>query len=159
MAHSYAHLYGIPLTGLRLFTVYGPWGRPDMAYFLFSEAIRTGKPIEVFNRGACSRDFTYVSDVVRAIEGLLELPPADPVPCRIVNVGRGEPVSLLRMIELLEDNLGQEAKKELLPMQPGDVEATHASIDVLRNLIGFKPQVSLEEGIARFVAWYRIYRG
>ena len=159
MAHSYAHLYGIPLTGMRLFTVYGPWGRPDMAYFLFSEAILSGRPIRVFNQGACSRDFTYVDDVVRVVEELIGRPPVGAVPARILNVGRGEPVSLLRMIELLEENLGQQAQKELLPMQPGDVETTHADITALCDLIDFKPQVSLEEGIARFVSWYRRYRG
>jgi UDP-glucuronate 4-epimerase len=158
MAYSYAHLYRIPLTGLRLFTVYGPWGRPDMAYYLFSEAIMADRPIRVFNEGACSRDFTYVDDVVDAVGALMGKPPeGQEPPCRVLNVGRGEPVELLRMIELLEDNLGHKAVKELLPMQPGDVEATHADISQLQELIGFKPQVSLEEGIARFVSWYRIY--
>ncbi len=159
MAHSYAHLYGIPLTGMRFFTVYGPWGRPDMAYFLFSEAILSGRPIQVFNQGACSRDFTYIDDVVRVAKALIETPPVGDTPARILNVGRGEPASLLRMIELLEENLGQQAQKELLPMQPGDVETTHADITALCDLIDFKPQVSLEEGIARFVSWYRRYRG
>jgi UDP-glucuronate 4-epimerase len=155
MAYSYAHLYGLPLTGLRLFTVYGPWGRPDMAYFLFTKAILAGEPISVFNRGACSRDFTYVDDVVGAISQLIELAPGGAPPCRILNVGRGEPAPLLKMIALLEENLGIEAKRVLLPMQPGDVEATHADISELRRLIGFEPKVSLQEGLSRFVAWYR----
>jgi UDP-glucuronate 4-epimerase len=155
MAYSYAHLYGLPLTGLRLFTVYGPWGRPDMAYFLFTKAILAGEPISVFNRGACSRDFTYVDDVVDAISELMERPPDGEPPCRILNVGRGEPAPLLKMIELLEENLGRQAQRVLMPMQPGDVEATHADISELRRLIGFEPKVSLREGLARFVAWYR----
>jgi len=155
MAYSYAHLYGLPLTGLRLFTVYGPWGRPDMAYFLFTKAILAGEPISVFNRGACSRDFTYVDDVVGAISDLMERVPDGEPPCRILNVGRGEPAPLLEMIALLEENLGIEAKRVLLPMQPGDVEATHADISELRRLIGFEPKVSLQEGLSRFVAWYR----
>ena len=158
MAYSYAHLYRIPTTGLRLFTVYGPWGRPDMAYYLFSEAIVSEKPIKVFNEGRCSRDFTYIDDVVYAVNELLFRPPADSPPSRLLNVGRGEPVSLLKMIALLEENLGKTTAKELLPMQPGDVEATHANIDALDALVPNRPGISLAEGIARFADWYRSYR-
>lgn len=157
MAASYAHLYDIPLTGLRLFTVYGPWGRPDMAYFLFTRAMEAGEKLRVFNRGACSRDFTYVSDVVRAIAGVLGKPPTSSPPARVLNVGRGEPVALLDMIALLEGSLGLQAERELLPMQPGDVASTHADIGALESLIDYVPQVSLAEGLERFVRWYRDY--
>jgi UDP-glucuronate 4-epimerase len=171
MAHSYAHLYGIPCTGLRFFTVYGPWGRPDMALFLFTRAILAGEPIEVFNEGRMQRDFTYIDDIV---EGVLRVadrpaqadaawsgehpdPAASRAPYRLYNIGNHEPVELLRMIEILEDCLGQKAVKRLLPMQPGDVPATFADVADLARDVGFQPATPLETGIARFVEWYRSY--
>lgn len=171
LAHSYASLYGLPVTGLRFFTVYGPWGRPDMAYYQFADRITDGRPIEVYNHGEMWRDFTYVDDVVEGVVRVLETPPEpdetwsgehpDPAtsyaPYRLYNIGRGEPVKLLRFIELLEEALGREAEKDFLPMQPGDVESTHADVTALREAVGYRPEVSLEEGIGRFVAWYRDY--
>lgn len=171
MAHTYSHLYGIPTTGLRFFTVYGPWGRPDMAYFSFTRDILAGKTIKIFNNGKMKRDFTYVDDIVEGIIRLVDRKPEpdlswsgerpDPstsyAPYRIYNIGNNQPVELMKLITLLEDHLGVEAKKEFLPMQPGDVLETYADIDDLTRDVGFKPQTSIEEGIARFVEWYKGY--
>lgn len=171
MAHAYAHQYGIPCTGLRFFTVYGPWGRPDMAYFSFAKAIAEGAPIRVFNQGHMMRDFTYIDDVVEGIVRLLDLPPApnpawdngglpDPAtsgaPYRIYNIGNHNPVSLLDFIAILERQLGIEAKMEFAGMQSGDVPATFADTADLRRDTGFDPNTPLETGLARFVDWYRI---
>ncbi len=171
LAHSYSHLYQLPTTGLRFFTVYGPWGRPDMAMFLFTKAILEGRPIDVFNRGQMRRDFTYIDDitegVVRTADHVAESNPdwtgdkPDPAtsraPYRVYNIGNNQPVELLRVIEILEDCLGQKAEKNLLPMQMGDVPATFADIDALVDDVDFRPKTSIEDGIARFVAWYREY--
>ena len=171
MAHSYAHLYGLPCTGLRFFTVYGPWGRPDMALFLFTRAILAGKPIQVFNHGKMKRDFTYIDDIIEGVVRVMGKPAApspewsgdspDPGtsygPYRIYNIGNNQPVELLEFISTLETCLGIEAKKDLLPMQPGDVPATYADIDDLSRDFGFRPKTPLNEGIARFVQWYREY--
>lgn len=173
MAHSYSHLYGLPTTGLRFFTVYGPWGRPDMALYLFTRAILAGEPIRVFNEGQMLRDFTYIDDIVAGIQALTERPatpnPAwsaaepDPgtsaAPYRIYNIGNNEPVALLEMIALLEAALGRRAEKILLPMQPGDVPATYADIDDLVHETGFRPATPLQTGIGHFVDWYRTYHG
>ncbi|MEE7492570.1 NAD-dependent epimerase [Methylobacterium oryzae] len=173
MAHSYSHLYGLPTTGLRFFTVYGPWGRPDMALYLFTRAILAGEPIRVFNEGRMLRDFTYIDDIVAGIRALAERPAApDPAwsgaapdpgtssaPYRIYNIGNNEPVALLEMIALLEDALGRKAEKVLLPMQPGDVLATYADIDDLVRDAGFRPATPLKTGIGHFVDWYRSYHG
>ncbi len=173
MAHSYSHLYGLPTTGLRFFTVYGPWGRPDMALYLFTRAILAGEPIRVFNEGRMLRDFTYIDDIVAGIQALAERPAApDPAwsgaapdpgtssaPYRIYNIGNNEPVALLEMITLLEDALGRKAEKILLPMQPGDVPATYADIDDLVRDAGFRPATPLKTGIGHFVDWYRTYHG
>lgn len=173
MAHSYSHLYGLPTTGLRFFTVYGPWGRPDMALYLFTRAILAGEPIRVFNEGRMLRDFTYIDDIVAGIQALAERPAApDPAwsgavpdpgtssaPYRIYNIGNNEPVALLEMITLLEDALGRKAEKILLPMQPGDVPATYADIDDLVRDAGFRPATTLKTGIGHFVDWYRTYHG
>ena len=162
MAHTYAHLYRIPITGLRFFTVYGPWGRPDMAYYKFADAIMAGHAIDVYNHGDMQRDFTYIDDVVDCIDTIVRQPPAaraDAVPHRLYNLGHNRPESLLEMIALLEQQLGRKAGKRLLPMQPGDVPATYADIDATRRDFGWSPQTSLREGLARFVAWYRQYRG
>ena len=169
MAHCYAHLYGIPCTGLRFFTVYGPWGRPDMALFIFTKAILEGKPIEVYNHGKMRRDFTYVDDIVEGVIRTLDRPatpnPAwsgdrpDPgtssAPARIYNIGNHQPVELLRFIEVLEQAIGKQAKRKLLPIQPGDVPATYADIEDLSRDVGFKPMTPIEVGIPRFVQWYR----
>ncbi|HEV2493351.1 MAG TPA: NAD-dependent epimerase [Terriglobia bacterium] len=171
MAHVYAHLYGLPTTGLRFFTVYGPWGRPDMAYFTFTKAILEGRPIQVFNHGKLRRDFTYVDDIVEGLVRVLERPPRpdpdwsgerpDPAtssaPYRIYNIGTHQPVELMTFIRVLEDKLGKKARLDLLPMQPGDVLATYADVDDLARDVGFRPQTSLEEGLGRFVDWYRDY--
>jgi UDP-glucuronate 4-epimerase len=171
MAHSYASLFKLPCTGLRFFTVYGPWGRPDMALFLFTKAILEGKPIEVFNRGLMRRDFTYIDDivegVVRVIDRVAVPDPAwtgmkpDPstsyAPWQIYNIGNNEPVELMRYIEVLEECLGRKAEKLLLPMQDGDVAETYANVDDLVRDVGFKPATTVEDGIAKFVAWYRDY--
>ncbi len=172
MAHAYAHLYGIPCTGLRFFTVYGPWGRPDMALFLFTKAILAGEPIKVFNHGHHRRSFTYVDDVAAGVVAALDrLPSRDPswngnapdpatsgvAPYRLYNIGNAEPVELLRYIEILEHCLGRKAKMELLPLQAGDVPDTEADTSDLAQDIGIAPGVSVEEGVARFVAWYREY--
>jgi UDP-glucuronate 4-epimerase len=171
LAHSYAHLYDLSVTGLRFFTVYGPWGRPDMAYFLFADAITKGEPIQVFGNGKMQRDFTYVGDVVEGVARVMRLPPTgtdaaqngqatvDPsnshAPYRLYNIGNGEPVGLMNFIETLEDALGQEAEKEFLPMQPGDVRTTYADTEALVCDTGYAPSTSLTEGIQQFVRWYR----
>ena len=172
MAHSYAHLYGIPCTGLRFFTVYGPWGRPDMALFLFTKAILDGKPIKVFNHGHHKRSFTYVDDIVEGIVRALDRAPGkdpawsgaqpDPAtsgvaPYRLYNIGNEQPVELLRYIEVLEQCLGKKAQMELLPLQPGDVPDTEADVSDLIAHVGYRPVVPVEQGVANFVAWYRGY--
>jgi UDP-glucuronate 4-epimerase len=162
IAHSYAHLYGLPTTGLRFFTVYGPWGRPDMAPMLFARAILAGQPIRVFNEGRMRRDFTYVDDIAEGVLRVLDRPPvadADGAPCAVYNIGNHEAVELTTFIALLERSLGRTAIREYLPMQPGDVEATYASIDRLAALTGFAPRTPLAEGLPRFVAWYLDYYG
>ncbi|MBX3301107.1 MAG: NAD-dependent epimerase [Nitrospira sp.] len=169
MAHCYAHLYRLPCTGLRFFTVYGPWGRPDMALFIFTKAILEGRPIDVFNQGKMQRDFTYVDDIVEGIIRTLDHPATanaawsgekpDPgtssAPARIYNIGNHQPVELLHFIDVLENALGKKAEKRLMPLQPGDVPATYADIDDLTNDVGFKPTTPIEVGIPRFVKWYR----
>jgi UDP-glucuronate 4-epimerase len=171
MAHSYAHLYDMPCTGLRFFTVYGPWGRPDMAYFTFTEAISLGRPIDLYNFGHHRRDFTYIDDIVEGIMRVLDHPAQpnsewrgdapDPAsstaPYRLYNIGNRQPVELLYLIELLENALQRKAKKNLLPMQPGDVIDTVADVAALERDFGFAPATPIEQGIARFVAWYREY--
>ena len=172
MAHSYAHLYGIPCTGLRFFTVYGPWGRPDMALFLFTRAILAGEPIKVFNHGKHKRSFTYVDDIVEGVIRALDRPPGtdpawngdapDPAssgvaPYRIYNIGNEQPVELLRYIEVLEQCLGRKAQMELLPLQAGDVPDTEADVSDLIAATGYRPQVGVEQGVANFVDWYRSY--
>ena len=171
MAHTYAHLYGIPSTGVRLFTVYGPWGRPDMAYFSFTRDILAGMPIKVFNHGRMSRDFTYIDDVVKALYRLIGLTPkANPdwnekegpisesfAPYKIYNLGNNSPVELSRFIAVLENCLGKKAQKVYLDMQPGDVIMTYANVADLEKAIGFKPETPIEEGLAKFVEWYRKY--
>ncbi|HEU4708187.1 MAG TPA: NAD-dependent epimerase [Methylophilaceae bacterium] len=171
MAHSYSHLYRLPVTGLRFFTVYGPWGRPDMAYFLFAKAIMEGRPIDVFNHGEMQRDFTYIDDIVEGVLRVLDRVPQgnphwsgdhpDPgssrAPYKIYNIGNSAPVPLMQLISLLEQNLGKPAVKNYLPMQPGDVPATFADVDDLMRDVGFKPATSIETGIARFVDWYQSF--
>lgn len=165
MAHSYSHLYKIPVTGLRFFTVYGPWGRPDMAIFLFTKAILSGKPIKVFNYGKMQRDFTYVDDVVEGIVRVINHIPRPEVteshrtnaPYKIYNIGNNKPIELLRLIEVVEDCLGQKAEKEMMPMQPGDVPITYADVDALMQDVGFSPNTPIEVGVKRFVDWYREY--
>ena len=173
MAHSYAHLYRIPCTGLRFFTVYGPWGRPDMALFIFTKAILEGTPIPVFNFGKMQRDLTYIDDIVEGVIRTLDRPAvADPAwsgdrptpagssaPYRLYNIGNHQSVELLRIIEVLEGTLGKKAKMELLPMQPGDVPATYADIESLSRDVGFRPHTPIEVGIPKFVEWYRAYSG
>src|SRR5579883_587638 len=169
MAHSYSHLYGLPTTGLRFFTVYGPWGRPDMAMFLFAKAILAGEPIKLFNHGRMRRDFTFVDDVAEAVVRLIARPPQgeadwngdkpDPAtskaPWKVFNIGNNNPEELTHVVALLEKEFGRAAKKDMLPMQPGDVEATYADITALEREIGFKPATPIENGIARFARWYR----
>jgi UDP-glucuronate 4-epimerase len=169
MAHSYAHLFDIPTTMFRFFTVYGPWGRPDMALFKFTKAILEGDPIDVYNHGDMSRDLTYVDDLVEGIRLLIDTPPArldavpegdslSPVaPWRAVNIGNGAPVRLLDFIEAIEKATGREAKKNMMDMQPGDVPATWARADLLQTLTGYAPKTTVEDGVAEFVAWYRDY--
>ncbi len=171
MAHSYAHLYGLACTGLRFFTVYGPWGRPDMALFKFTEGILAGRPIPVFNRGDMVRDFTYVDDIVEGIVRVIDQPAAptagwsgdrpDPAtsyaPWRIFNIGNNRPVKLMRYIEVLEQCLGKKAQLELLPMQAGDVPATCADTEELQRVVGYKPQTPVEVGVKRFAEWYQAY--
>jgi UDP-glucuronate 4-epimerase len=171
MAHTYSHLYGIPTTGLRFFTVYGPYGRPDMAYFSFTKDILSGKSIKVFNHGEMERDFTYIDDIVSGIEKLIEKAPlANPdwdeslgdisesfAPYKIYNIGNNSPVKLMRFIKALESAIGMEAKKEYLEMQPGDVKRTYADMTDLEEDIKFKPDTSIEEGLEKFVSWYKQY--
>ena len=159
LAHSYVELYKIPATGLRFFTVYGPWGRPDMAYFKFADQIMRGHTIDVYNNGKMERDFTYVDDIINGISALIHHPPSDVSGDlhRIVNIGRNHPVKLLDFIELLEKHLGKQAKKNLLPIQQGDVPATWADSSALKNLTGYSPATNLDEGIRSFVEWYKSY--
>lgn len=156
MSASYAHLYGIPQTGLRFFTAYGPWGRPDMAYFSFTKRILAGEPIEVFGEGRMARDFTYIDDIVDGVIGALDLPPSGKAP-RILNIGNNYPVGLMDMIATLESALGIEAHKIMRPMQPGDVTATFADVQALHDLTGYRPKVDLAQGLASFVNWYRAH--
>ena len=158
MSHSYARLYGLPQSGLRFFTVYGPWGRPDMAYFSFTRNILAGEPIEVFGEGRMARDFTYVDDIVDGIVGVLDRPPSGREP-RVLNIGDSRPVGLMDMISTLERALGREAIKVFRPMQPGDVTATFADVSRLKALAGYDPKVPIEDGIPRFVDWYRSFYG
>jgi UDP-glucuronate 4-epimerase len=158
ISQSYAALYGFPQSGLRFFTVYGPWGRPDMAYYSFTHKILSGQPIEVYGEGQMARDFTYIDDIVDGIIGVLDHPPAQGVH-EVYNIGDNNPVGLMTMISTLEGALGAEAQKVMRPMQPGDVTATFANIDKLQALTGYKPKVSLAEGLQRFVDWWRIYPG
>jgi UDP-glucuronate 4-epimerase len=161
LAYSYSHLYGLPCTGLRFFTVYGPWGRPDMAYFLFAEKIVKGETIQVFNNGEMKRDFTYVDDITESISRLIEkpiVPSKKEVPARILNIGHGSPENLLEFIQIIEENLKMSAKKEFLPMQDGDVPMTWADTGRLQELTGYSPEVSLTEGIKKFSSWYKKYR-
>lgn len=171
MAHTYSHLYGLPATGLRFFTVYGPWGRPDMAPMLFAHAILAGEPIRVFNQGRMERDFTYIDDIAEGVIRCLDKPAtADPgfdplapnpataaVPHRLFNIGNSQPIALLRFIEVLEQALGREAIRDLQPMQPGDVPATAADTTALEAWTGFRPTTPIETGVARFAQWYRDY--
>ncbi len=171
MAHTYSHLYGLPTTGLRFFTVYGPWGRPDMALFLFTRQILAGEPIDVFNHGRHTRDFTYIDDIVEGvIRTLDQIPGPDPAfdprrpnpgsssaPYRVYNIGNHAPVELARYIEILEECLGRKAEKNLLPLQPGDVPDTYADVTELMHDVGYSPATPVALGIARFVAWYRDY--
>ena len=157
MAHVASHLHGLPASGLRYFTVYGPWGRPDMSPMLFARAIMEGKPIQVFNHGDMRRDFTYVDDAVEATLRVLDAPPAATPPHRVLNVGNHQPVGLLEYIALLEEALGRKAEKQMLPMQPGDVPATYADTRALEALTGFAPAIPLREGLARFAGWFRDY--
>ncbi len=173
MAHSYAHLFGLPCTGLRFFTVYGPWGRPDMALFKFTKAILAGEPMQVFNHGRMVRDFTYIDDIVEGVVRVIDHPAApDPgwnsaapgpatsdAPYRLYNIGNSQPVELMRYIQALESCLGKTAVIEMLPMQPGDVPATQADVSRLETDLGFHPGTAVEEGIRRFVDWYRKYYG
>ena len=158
MSEAYAALYGFPISGLRFFTVYGPWGRPDMAYFSFTQKILAGAPIEVFGEGRMARDFTYIDDIVDGVIGVLDNPGARGEH-RIFNIGDNRPVGLMRMIGVLEAALGREAHKVFLPMQPGDVTETYADISRLQALTGYAPKVPLEEGLPNFVAWYRDFYG
>ena len=173
MAHTYSHLYRLPTTGLRFFTVYGPWGRPDMALFKFTRAMLAGQPIDVYNQGRMQRDFTYIDDIAEGVVRVADRVPVpnpawsgdapDPgtslAPYRIYNIGNHQPVELLYFIEVLEKCLGRQAEKRLLPIQAGDVPATYADVDDLMRDVGFQPATPIEEGIARFVAWYREYYG
>lgn len=153
IAHSYHHLYGLSVTALRFFTAYGPWGRPDMAYYRFTRAICEGKPIQVFNRGLMRRDFTYIDDIVRGTAAAVDLGAA----CEVFNLGNNRPIDLLYLIQLLEEALGKKAIKELLPMQPGEVTETFADIEKSSRILNFYPKVPLEEGILRFIDWYQTY--
>ena len=172
MAHTYSHLYALPTTGLRFFTVYGPWGRPDMSPFLFAKRIAAGEPIDVFNHGRHSRDFTYIDDIVEGVVRTLDRPPTaqdDPAllaspatstaPYRVYNIGSHRPVELLRYIEVLEECFGRRVQRRLLPMQPGDVPDTYADVEALRRDTGYAPSTPVEEGVAKFVGWYRDYYG
>ncbi|MDX7899272.1 NAD-dependent epimerase [Aeromonas media] len=170
MAHSYSHLYGLPTTGLRFFTVYGPWGRPDMALFKFVRAILNGEPIDIYNQGRLSRDFTHIDDIVEGIVRVADRPPqgdpdwqgvadASPAPYRLFNIGHGSPVRLMDFVEAIEAALGKRAIRNLLPMQPGDVLATWADTESLFEVTGYRPRVGLREGVTSFVDWYRAYYG
>lgn len=165
MAHTYSHLYKIPTTGLRFFTVYGPMGRPDMAYFKFVKAIDEGDTIDVYNHGSMTRDFTYIDDIVEGIQRVIDAVPFEgcnketSAPYRVFNIGNNDPVSLSSFIETIEDAMGKKAKKNMLPMQPGDVPLTYADISPLSELTGFSPKTSLKDGIFKFVDWYRNYYG
>ena len=171
MAHSYSNLYKISTTGLRFFTVYGPWGRPDMALFIFTKNIVEGKPIDIFNNGKMRRDFTYVDDIV---DGIIKLIPKIPgansdwsgdnpdsatsfAPYKLYNIGNNQPVELMKFIEVIEENLGKKAIRNYMPMQPGDVHATYADVDDLIKAVGFKPSTSIEDGISEFIKWYKEY--
>lgn len=156
MSHAYATLYGFPQTGLRFFTVYGPWGRPDMAYFSFTQKILRGEPIEVYGEGKMARDFTYIDDIVDGIIGSLDRPP-EGGGNRVLNIGDSHPVGLMTMIETLEEAIGRKAEKIMRPMQPGDVTATYADVSKLHALTGYQPKVMLKEGLGRFADWYRDY--
>ena len=171
MAHTYSHLFGLPTTGLRFFTVYGPWGRPDMALFLFTKAILEGKPINVFNNGQMSRDFTYVDDIVEGVMRVNDNPPQgnenwsgktpDPgtarAPFKVYNIGNNSPVRLMDFISTIEKMLGKEAQKNFMPMQAGDVAATYADVQDLIDDLGYKPNTSLEYGVSQFIEWYRAF--
>ena len=171
MAHTYSHLYGIPTTGLRFFTVYGPWGRPDMALFLFTKAILNNEPIKVFNYGKMERDFTYIDDIIEGVVRVIANPPkpnenydiirenpsTSSAPYKIYNIGNNKPVELMEFIETIEKHLGKKAKMEFLPMQAGDVPKTYADVDDLVRDVGFKPETSIDEGIGEFVKWYKEY--
>jgi UDP-glucuronate 4-epimerase len=173
MAHCYSNLYGLPTTGLRFFTVYGPWGRPDMAMFLFTKAILEGRPIDVFNNGEMKRDFTYIDDIVEGVirtsdsiaapnpawDGAAPDPGTSRSPYRLYNIGNNQPVELMKVIALIEAELGREAKKNFLPLQPGDVPETYADVDALVESVGFQPKTPIEHGIREFVSWYRGYYG
>jgi len=173
MAHTYSHLYKLPTTGLRFFTVYGPWGRPDMALFLFTKAITSGKPIDVFNNGDMQRDFTYIDDIVEGLVRVIDNPPKgnkswtgkspDPSssvsPYKIYNIGNNSPVKLLDFIEAIEAALGKEAKKNFMPMQPGDVPATYADVEDLVNTLGYRPNTNIKNGVNQFISWYKEYYG
>jgi len=171
MAHTYSHLYGLPTTGLRFFTVYGPWGRPDMALFLFTEAILNSRPIQVFNNGNMKRDFTYIDDIIEGVVRVMDHipeanhgwsgdapdPGSSPAPYRLYNIGNNNPVPLMDFIRAIEDALGKQAHKEFLPMQPGDVPATFADVEDLTRAVGFKPSTPIKEGVEKFVDWYLDY--
>lgn len=171
MAHTYAHLYGLPCSGLRFFTVYGPWGRPDMAYFSFTKAIMENTPIDIFNFGNMKRDFTYIDDIIEGVVRVMDKIPRpnpewdrnnpDPgssyAPYKLYNIGNHNPVELIKFIEILENNIGKKAQKNMLPMQQGDVPTTYADVDDLMKDVGFKPSTPLEEGLKKFVEWYRVY--
>src|SRR6476660_9142753 len=171
MSHAYAHLFGLPMTGLRFFTVYGSWYRPDMAMWIFAKAIIAGEPIKLFNNGNMRRDFTYIDDVVESVVRLVDRPPAgnpnfsgarpDPgsssAPWRVYNIGNNKPVELLEVVRLLEETLGKKAKRDLMPMQPGDVPATYADVDDLMRDVDFRPNTPIAEGIGHFIKWYRSY--
>ena len=162
MSHSYSHLYRLPITGLRFFTVYGPWGRPDMAAWLFVRAILAGEPIQVFNHGDMMRDFTYIDDIVTGVLIVLDQPPeddTDAAPHRVYNIGNNRSEKLMHFIGLIEDALGQKAEIEFAPMQDGDVKKTYADIDAIKSRFGFTPKTTIEEGVPKFVAWYRDYHG
>jgi len=173
MAHSYSHLYALPTTGLRFFTVYGPWGRPDMAPSLFAGAIQQGRPINVFNKGKMQRDFTYIDDIVEGVVRVLDQvakpdtlysnetpdPGTSYAPYKLYNIGNEEPVELMAFIETIENAMGKKVEKKMLPMQSGDVTATFADIDDLKKAIGFAPKISLSAGVAKFIAWYKDYHG
>lgn len=173
MAHTYSHLYRLPTTGLRFFTVYGPWGRPDMALFLFTKAILEGRPIDIFNHGDMWRDFTYIDDIVEGVirtadhvatpnpnwSGAAPDPGTSDAPYRLYNIGNNQPVRLMDLIEVLEEKLGRRAEKNFLPMQPGDVHTTYADVDALAHDVGFRPATPLEVGVERFVEWYREFYG